>query len=414
MVLFRDEIGQFPPGQLFYPESLKFVAGSLAEFSREEIGHPKYFNANVQALLDNIIGYFDAIHETHDAAIAIYQQYRSAGRQYCLYLRSFLSSGLSLYRNLERNLHTFGWVPEDRNLKRLIKQTLGGNTNCLTFLNTHEFLSPMDQAGPGAEEWHIPSFRLLSHNWRENVIEVIKGAKLIVLDLRYETEGVMSEVDLVRECAMAQRTICLVENNTQDKPTKPLSDFREVIVLPSLALRAIETAELDRLKNMIGNLANDAFKQRHRVRGLSDLKCYVIDKHVELAASQFSPEIIAGLNYEDYLPSSLSSNWALLVEFFPKLLERWGLVEGMIEKARMEVDTVAEVMYEALQTFRVAVTLERYKEMAFAICRVGWAHWLITGQTDIKTDCCRHAAKCATWHGDFLLAEQYRNFATLV
>jgi len=66
---------------------------------------------------------------------------------------------------------------------------------------------------------------------------------------------------------------------------------------------------------------------------------------------------------------------------------------------------LGQVMYNALAVFYVAVTLERYYEMAMALSTMGMAHRALTGNKHVMLDCYRHAAGCPAWSDDVALAE---------
>jgi hypothetical protein len=373
------------------------------------MGQPAYFNSNIQFFLDQIIRYFEGIHDTHDAAKTAYEQYRTEGRQYCLYLRNFVLSGLSLNINIERNSHLYGLSSTDRGFRQIVKKGIEDHINSLSFVNIRD-LYPTEAEGVSDQytrDFTIPSFRVLNHNWRGVVTEAIKGAKLIVLNLEIETEGIQFEVDTVRECGMAHRTVCVVRGKRGKQPS-PLGDFYDVIEVPSPGPVPKETPEVQRLKDAIKHLANDDFTQTTRVRDLSDFKCHVIEKNIDMAAAQFSPELLAGVAYEDYVPTSLANNWELLSQHYPKMVEHWGAIDEMMRLGRgPSVEQLTNIMYEALGTFYLAVTLERYEEMAYSVGTVGFAHRVITGREDIMVDCYGHGAKCAAWAGDTSLAKFY-------
>jgi len=407
LVVFQDHRGQFPPGRVFYPESLLHITPILEELRSEKMGQPKYFNTNVQFFLNEIIKYFEGIHDNHNAAKTVYDQYRTGGHQYCLYLRNFWLSGLTLNVNIERNYTLYGLSGHDRSYRQLVKNGLKAQINSLSFVNIRDYYYPSETGGSEHKrDFTIPSFRVLSHNWHGIVSEAIKGAKLIVLNIQSETGGVQFEVNVIRECGMAQRTICIA--GKKDKYADALSDFYDVIEVQSSGPVPQNTPEIQRLKDAIEYLTNDNFMQKNLVRDLSDIKCYVIEKNIDLATSQYKPEILSDVAYEDYIPSSLVSNWNLFSRHYPEMVQHWEGIDKMIRIGqRPDISQVADVMYEALGTFYLAVTLERYEEMAFSVGIVGIAHQIITGQDPIMTDCCGHAAKCAAWGDNMLLAKAF-------
>ena len=404
VVVFQDHFGQFPPGNVFYPESLLHIIPTLEELRREEMNQPKYFNTNIQLFLNEIISYFEGIHDHHNAAKNVYEQYRTEGDQYCLYLRNFSLSGLRYTTNIYNSLNLSS--SDDRGFRQLVKNGIKDQIKSISFVNIQDYYPTDKDESEYKRDFAIPSFRVLSHNWRDIVSEAIKGAKLIVLNLRSETEGVQFEVDMVRECGMVQRTVCIT--NKKYKHLDALSDFRDVIEVPLVGPTPQDTPQVQRFKDAIKCLASDDFKQTNRVRDLSNFKCYVIEKNIGLAASQFSPEVLSDVDYEDYLPSSLVSNWNLFSHHYPKMVEHWGVIDKMIRVGSLpDTNQVADAMYKALGTFYLAVTLERYEEMAFSLAIVGLAHQIITGRDEIMADCCVHAAKCAAWDNNMSMAKIY-------
>jgi len=403
VIVFRDGIGSFPPGYVFYPESLKLIIPILRELNNPEMQQPKYFNANLMWLLDLIVTFLALIHDTHNAAKIVYEQYRAGGLQYCLSLRSFMLSGMTINIDLERNRHLFGWAGGDRDFAAFVRENTDGRINSLSFVNTHDVRSADDAKQP-----KIPSFRVVSHNWRDIVREVVRGAKFIILNLEDETEGVREELELIRECGMSRRTICVTPYEPKHDYSKAFSDVYDVIKVPAGPF-SHENAEVERLKRRIEDLTNDDFVQTNQVRDLTDLRCYVVDRHIDLAASQFSPEQLSGVAYEDFVPSSLLSNWNVFATEYRAAFERWEkLVNLMRAREFPKGDDLAFAMYKALTAFYLSVTLERNEEAAKSLGLVGLTHELLTNQSEIKNDCYKHAAKFATWSEDPALAESYK------
>lgn len=409
-VLFKDHIGRFPAGQVFYPESLKLINTVIAELNSKEMEDPEFFNNNIQFYLNMIIGHFESIHDTHNVAKTVYEQYRVEGYQYCLYLRSFVFSGMTLHIGPQQGKleSTEGFTKTDRNVRQFIKKALKNQINSLSFVNIYDvYPSDLQKNSDYMRDVTIPSFRVLSHNWREIVRETIRGAKLIVMNLGSETEGVGFEIDTIRECEMAQRTVVMADK-LRDKHSSLFSDFNYVMELNTRAPDWQEKPEALRLKDRLEYLSNDDFIQTNKVQDLSDLECYLVDKNIDLAASQFDPEVLLDIAYEDYIPSSLANNWQLLSHYFPKLVADWQKIEDTAAAGPLpEGKQVAEALYLALATFYLAVTLERYQEMAVSIATLGIAHRAITRRVDIMADCYGHAAKCSGWAGNLSSAKYY-------
>ncbi|MGZ7077717.1 MAG: hypothetical protein ACXVJL_17095, partial [Candidatus Angelobacter sp.] len=66
------------------------------------------------------------------------------------------------------------------------------------------------------------SFRVLSHNWKEVVREVVRGAKFIVFNVEGATGGVKYELELIRECGMAGRTIVIGRSGDRKRKSLPV------------------------------------------------------------------------------------------------------------------------------------------------------------------------------------------------
>ena len=163
----------------------------------------------------------------------------------------------------------------------------------------------------------------------------------------------------------------------------------------------VESAAARRLAQAIGFLSNDEFKQTNEVSDLSDLRCWVVDRQIDAATRSFDAETLANVPYDLYIPSSLASNWALLTELFPKMIDQWRAIEAkMTSNEVVTTDELVHALYSALRVFYVGITLERYYEIAFALSTLGMAHRAITRNIKIMAACYRHAAQCAEWLGD--------------
>jgi hypothetical protein len=66
------------------------------------------------------------------------------------------------------------------------------------------------------------------------------------------------------------------------------------------------------------------------------MKCYVMDRVIEPAFTQFDAQTLGGLEYVDFIPISLKYNWVLLYgrlwENYPSLSDGWRtIVDGIRE-----------------------------------------------------------------------------------
>ena len=135
------------------------------------------------------------------------------------------------------------------------------------------------------------------------------------------------------------------------------------------------------------------------------MRCWVVDRQIDAAAKCFDPETLSRVAYDHHIPSSLASNWTLLTERFPKLLDEWRAIESKAERGDTPgTEELTNALYSALGVFYIAVTLERYYEMAISLSTIGMAHRAITSDKGIMTACYRHAARCAEWGRDSALA----------
>lgn len=404
-VLYEDDFGYAEPGHVFYPPALGLIAPVLAELNGEEIQEPKSFNANIELYLDLIISRFRSFHDTHRAARQVHGAYRTKNRQYCLYLRSFSLGGTVLGTGFEhgRLMQQQGWLSTDRDFRKFLKASLAPAIESLSFINTFDLYPSGNESDDDyIRQVTIPSFRVLSHNWREVVREAARGAKFIVLNVQSATEGVEYELKLVRECGMAARTIVI---GRIPQEIAPITSFYDIIDLESASFVA-ESAAARRLAQAIGFLSNDAFNQTNEVSDLSGLPCWVVDRQIDAAARSFDAETLANVAYDHYIPSSLASNWNLLTELFPKMIDEWRVIEAKM--ASGEVVTTGELvhaLYSALRVFYLGITLERYHEITFALSTMGMAHRAITSTVKVMAACYRHAKQCAEWLGDSALTD---------
>jgi hypothetical protein len=409
-VIYTDDFGLAGEGQVFYPESLRIVAEFLAELNRQDIEKPAEFSNSIRLYLDLILGRFRSFHDTHSQAQANHNAYRTSKRQYLVYLRSFTLGGLAIRTGFtgDRLTQELGMTSVDREHRRLLKSWLPAGMNSLSFINTFDlYPSGNEQDADYMRCVTIPSFRVLSHNWKDVVREVVRGANLIVLRIQASTEGVGHEIEIVRECGLADRTI--VEGDKESLARAPLDGFRDVIEIERGGVN-IGPSATDRLSRSMRALVGDGFTQTNQVADLSELRCWVVDRQIDLAARQFEAATLEGIPHENYIPSSLASNWAILTTLFPQMNELLAEIDARLKGTHpLGTDQLAKAMYAAIRVFYVATTLERYYEMAQALGTMGFAHRLITRDIEIMAACYRHAADCARWHRDADLTAFYAN-----
>jgi tetratricopeptide (TPR) repeat protein len=421
--VYEDGVGPVPAGHVFYPESLRPISPFLRELNEESMRDLETYSANVMMELDYVIGYFRSLHDTHRAALAVYGLYRTEGRQYCLYLRSFSWAGMLAGDMAYR-------FALDGNFRALVKAALPPEVGSLSFINTLDQYPGLAR-GPGADhlaQGTIPSLRVLSHNWKEVVREVIRGARLVVLNAEGGSEGIAYEAELLSECGMAYRTIVTGER-LRDKGLPSIRGFASVIDLGEgglhgeqldpdhlrrlghlapmwnrLSRPALEGVGAERLAGAIRALSTDDFRQTNQVRDLSELPCWVVDRNIAAAYRQFGADELAGVPYDHFIPGSLRSNWTILTEIYPQMVSQWQAIEATAGGGKLSGGQLPRVLDIAVKVFYVAVTLERYFEMAMSLSTIGMAHRMISGNLEFMTACYAHAARCAQWSGDSELA----------
>lgn len=399
VVVYEDDHGFLPAGQIFYPESLRLISPALAELNKESMHDMESYSANVGMELSFIVGFFRSIHETHQAALRVYERYRMEGRQYCLYLRSFDWSGNFTDNNISL-------APLDKKFRKFLKESLPPDIAIISFVNMRD-LHPGGESTQSADymaQTTIPSLRVLSHNWREVVREVIRGARLVILNTWGErAEGLTYEANLISECQMESRTI-LTGSGISNSGILSTGRFASVIDRGKTWFPLIG-AEASRLAEAIRALSVDSFMQTNQVRDLSELPCWALDRNIAMAENLFSADELTGVPYDYYIPSSLMNNWTTLTDISPRMIDNWKLIEARLEnEGQVEKEQIFHSLDAAAHVFWVAATLERYYEMAISLSVMGMAHKLITGKFDMMVDCYAHAAKCAQWSGDSTLS----------
>jgi hypothetical protein len=397
MVLYPDEEGTPSNGKIFYPASLRTITPALTELNAELINDIDVYIANVRLEIDIILGYFIGVHDAHDAALQILKSYRNEGRQYCLYLRNFNWSGE--YSSGELRL-----MAGDRILKKFVADSLPHDVAFISFVNTFDGYTDNENnyGHDNADRGLIPSLRILTHNWQEIVREVILGARMVILNAWEATAGIAVETNLLTECGMNDRTI-VVGPGVVNSKLFPADMFADIIDQRHsfLPLEPLADDVATSLTRAIHDLSTDSFVQANHVRDLSQLPCWVVDRNIADARKKFSADKLAGVPYENYLPSSLLNNWTNFMEYYPQMLAEWGSLEEKFNRAgHVSRSQILEALYHAVHVFLVATTVERYYEMAMALSIIGMACRSVTGKLDMIMNCYGHALQCARWSGD--------------
>jgi hypothetical protein len=380
MITYADGRPVPPLGSIYYPEPLRLIAPALAELNSETAGEPAEFAANVELCVDMVMGFLRGVHDAHAAGLAVHDRYRRRGDQYALYLRSFALAGRVLSRTPWRE--QLGISTGDHASRLQFAAALPPSVAPLSFVNT------LDRY-PDADD--VPAIRVLSHNWRAAVREGVRGANLVVMHVDGPSDGVAYELQLLRECGMADRTLVL----TADVDAS-VAGFPHVLELPHGRAG---------LAAAIGALAGSGFRQTTAAGDLSTLPCRIIDRHVEMARRQWSDEQLAGVPYDHFVPSSLRSNTALLLRHYPAMENGWRRIEADAERSAPSRERLVSALGAATGTFCLAVVTESYVEMAMALATMGVAYRALTADHEVLTTLYGYAAECARWSVDAELAE---------
>lgn len=405
-VLFRDGVGYLREGQIFYPPALKSVAAALSELVSEKMELPRYFHEYAGLALDMIYGRFAGVHDTHAAACEVQGEYCERGTQYCLYLRSFFAAGLEFNYREEADgsvKASEGFLTADWRMRSFAAETLMDRMPMLGCINHGDVTVSNLRGADSPRDFSIPSFSVQSHNWKEILEQLIGGANCVVLYLYGHslTEGIQFEIDTLQKYSMEGR--CLVAAGEANiAPDGGAKGFRDVFMGDT-------PGERERLAAALRSLAAEDFRQSRPVKDLSAMKCYVVDRMIEPAFTQFDAETLRGLEYTDFIPSSLANNWKILWKNYPPLSDGWRtMVEGIRENRIPGTQQLAASMLTALKCFCLAATLELYDQMAGSLEIVGAAHRTITKSAEIWEICFRFAAKCAEWAGNEPAARFFR------
>ncbi len=409
-VTYDDGIPPMGLGPAPYPEGLGMIASALAELQSERMAEPGYMRAQLPLALDLIFERFRGFHETHRKAQTVHAAYRAGRSQYCVYLRSFALAGTVISTHLDgpEPGQALGFSAGDRSFAEIVRASLPAGLESVSFINTFELYPSSDQDWESSEYLRraaIPSFRLLSHNWRHVVREVIRGADFVVLNAGHATAGVSYELQLLGECEMAARTIVVTSSEGAEIEPTATGTYADVIDFGVLA-GGLAEGPSSRLAAGIRSLAADDHRQVNEVEDLSKLECWVVDRKIDLAVREFGSEFLWGIPYENYVPSSLAPVWSVLSEEFPLMLEEWRQAEAVEESGESPtISTAARLLTRAMNVLHLATLLERYYDMALALSAIGISHRAITDETEVMVTCFRHGAQSAAWCKEPELAE---------
>jgi hypothetical protein len=381
---FDDGSPRSPEGAIYYPIELSLIRGHFSELLRPEMELPHVFNADAPFLLRQITEFYSGIHLLHEKALDTHSAYREAGTQYGVYLRSYDLGGTRLYTNDENVWYGQDiFITKDANLRRKIADASTSASPVIGFMNPHSLNVSFDDGDRSG----ISTIRVQNHNWQEIVTQVVRGANWVVMALDNESAGTAFELDLLRELNLAERTLVIAD----EAKGLDVSDFH----------RVLDSEGLEELPELITALSQDTFLQSRDVDDLSDFPCYIIERHLEVGKGQFEHESLIGARYEHFLPNSLATNWNIMAEHFPEMVERWRQAETYFTRGKSPgTAELAAIMYHALTSFVASVTLERYHEISISIATIGAAHRSITGERDFMAQCYAQAAQYAAWSED--------------
>jgi hypothetical protein len=393
-VMFRDEIGYLPENMIHYPRALKSVSEAIMELGGDKMQRPRYFQAHAALALALISARFEGVHETHAAACQAQRQYREHGAQYCLYLRSFFSAGMQFNFRQEAGgvKASLGLLTHDWRMRKLVAESLAGRMGTLSCINHGDSTVSKKLFGDSSTEAAIPLFSVQSHNWKNVVEQLIAGANCIVLFLygRSLNDGVQFEIETIQKYAMQHRCI-VVSEEAEPAAEAAAKGFSDVFTWRA-------PGEDERIAAALQSLAADNFRQTRPVEDLSTMKCYVVDREIEPAFTQAGAETLKGLEYTDFIPSSLAQNWRILWINYPSLSDTWRtVVEGIREDRLPGTEQLANTMLTAVRCLCLATTLELYDQMAGSLEIIGATHRVITKSPEIWQICYRFAAACAEW-----------------
>jgi hypothetical protein len=395
---FDDGSPRAPDGAIYYPIELSLIREHFHALLHPAMQRPAVFNTEAPFLLRHISEFFSCIHDSHESAIGAHNAYRDTGTQYGVYLRSYNLGGTRLWSN-DGNIWNGQdvFLTEDVNLRHTIADASPRAGPMIGFMNPH---SP-DVKFDGSDRPSISTLRVLNHNWQETVEQVVRGANWVVMGLDDESAGTTFELNLLRELNLNERTLVIANGGTD----QDVSDFH----------RVLDSARLEELPDLMTALTHDVFLQTRDVADLSDFPCYIIDRHLDQGVGQFEHGSLIGARYEHFLPSSLSTNWNVLAEHFPRMFERWRQAEAMFAAGSSPgTAELASIMYQAVTSFVASTTIERYREISISIAIIGAAHRAITREGGFMADCYAQAAQYAGWSEEPESADYYRETAAKI
>ncbi|MEA2911646.1 MAG: hypothetical protein QOJ15_3727 [Bradyrhizobium sp.] len=386
---------------VYYPESIRAIAGHLSELLSERIQKPGWFNDTVPTILEQIIDFFDAVHAMHESATRVLAEYNQNRRPYCLYLRNFSTAG---HRGRELRGETQLFLqPSDQHFREYITDCLDGMLPVVSCFNT---LDQFTVASVRQKSKAKPAIlRLLSHNWKQSVAALIDNARAIVMHHSMRghgkmTAGVNTELTFLFQLKQTQRCLLVIDSD-HPVPRHGKFDFRATFGWPAARADPEFSAELK-------TLATDEFRRQSLQPEFPDLPCYVVDRNIEPVLQQFRDSDLPAIRYTNLIPRSLKSNMDLINVNYPKMVSQWTAIEQRLQASQhVGAKEVLHAMFVAMSCFVLATTLEHYEAMARSIAQVGLAHRFVSGDGTLERICLIGAVKFARWEGMDDLAEHF-------
>jgi hypothetical protein len=398
MVVFDDGSGFYPqPDELVVPPGLPTLELFVRELLQHENEQPRIFNSTVPNAIELLLKFLEQIHASHERARQLLSVPANDREPFVLYLRSFASAGMWAGR-----MH--GYTRTDQLMQEHMADSLGGAlpvVSALNMINLWPALSAVDQPAP-------PIVRLLNHNWRDVVGDLIKAAHVIVMFISGAvSEGAREEQRLINDLGQFERALFVWDAPPSEEDRD--DPFRDHGFHWTTAGR--EWRDDPEAVRFAGRLRELAASPRMHLppSPLRDVgPCHIVDRNIGAVIERLVERGAEDIDYHYLIPHWLAGNLSRFQVEYPAVLAEF---DKVLDRARAGSGPgtyeLANLMYRALHCFVLALTLELYEAMAHTLGVVAALHAAITRSREFHDIAITAAAKCAGWAGKGELRASY-------
>jgi hypothetical protein len=340
---------------------LKHIRNALAALTQVTCLDPTIFSRTYVTPILEIAEYYSLVHRSHSTALSIASDWMTDRIPFALYLRSFSAGAKTFMEGEDYHVTAMLNTPyASANVIDAIIKTFSSH-RLIQVQNLYDLQYFGDRG-------RIPAIRVNNHNWTHLVRDLIEAAKFIIVYAFEVSDGVRTELDLIRSARLESRTLVVSpQHSPKDKLGMDMPHFfltNDFVANPPRESSEWPIGNISqRARALMDAWWHDSYFGTTDLSFVAGLPVRIIEPHAD--------ETLSGLDLSSnpyIIPEQLYGNWQLFLENCESLLMEWDQWARLMKEGKeLHVDALLRILSSARLTIVTSASLGFYSSLAISL-----------------------------------------------